>query len=879
MCDCRSKYKDSSLSIDERIKDLIQRMTIEEKVRQLDQYGNDEIVTKKSTGSNENDEVKMIIQWDKVEEVIGKLGVGSIQNRNSDAEINNALQKYALERTRLGIPILFGEEALHGLFRPGCVIFPQQIALASTWDPKLAEQVGHSIAAETRSFGMHEVWAPVIDLARDPRWGRVEETYGEDTYLSSRFAVAMVKGMQGNDVSQPDRVISEPKHFSAYGVPTGGINCAPATIGSHEHHAYYLPVFEAAFTEGGAFNTMCSYSSVDGVPCSADYHLLTEVLRKQWKMPGFVRSDMCCISMLHVGHNVADTNEEAIRQALEAGVDMQLFDFSHEFYQNSIIKMVGEGTINEDIVDSAVSRVLRVKFMLGLFDNPYTDIGLSEKVVRCEKHQNIALEVARKSMCLLKNERNTLPLKEDIGTIAVIGPSAAELRLGDYCVAPEGFEAITLLDGIRKSVSCSTKVHYSKGCGIMESDMMVVPKCWLKNEDGSQGIKGQYFNNDKMTGVPVLTRVDDQVNFNWIYTKPSEVVDANLFSVRWTGKLIPDKSFMGYLGTSSNDSMRLWVNSSLMIDGWGEERDATQMKPFQFEKGKEYDIIIEYCKDARGVRVMLGWSYGNDDIEEAVKVAANADVAIVALGDSEETSGENLDRADLNLPGRQLELLKAVFATGTPVILVLQNGRPLSITWEAEHIPAILEAWFPGEKGGKAIAEVLFGTINPAGRLPISFPKSVGQLPVYYSRKPAGGRSYIEMDKQPLYPFGYGLSYTKFDYDNLKISTDKIKSNEKVTITFDVTNIGQRAGEEVAQLYVCDCYSSVVKPAKELKGFKRICIKTGEKITLSFILGPDELRTLNTKFQWVVEPGQFNVMVGPNCEDIKLTGTFDVIRT
>jgi len=876
MSDGKKKYKDSSLSIDERIEDLIRRMTIEEKVRQLDQYGNAEIVTKKIAFSNEDNSGEMIIQWDKVEEVIGKLGVGSIQNRNSYAQINNELQKYALEKTRLGIPILFSEEGLHGLLKPGCTIFPQQIALASTWEPKLAEQVGHSIAAETRSFGMHEVWGPVIDLARDPRWGRVEETYGEDTYLSSRFAVAMVKGMQGNDVSQPDRVVSEPKHFSAYGVPEGGINCAPATIGSHEHHAYYLPVFEAAFTEGGAFNTMCSYSSVDGVPCSANHHLLTEVLRKQWKMPGFVRSDMCCISMLHVGHNVADTNEEAIRQALEAGVDMQLFDFSHEFYQSTIIKMVAEGIINEAIVDQAVSRVLRVKFMLGLFENPYTDTELSKKVVRCEKHQNIALEVARKGICLLKNERDVLPLKKDIGTIAVIGPSAAKPRLGDYCVAPEGFHAITLLDGIKKIVSYQTKVNYSKGCGIMESDMMVVPKHWLKNEDGSQGIIGQYFNNDSMKGEPVLTRVDDQVNFNWIYTKPSEVVDANLFSVRWTGRLIPDKSFKGYLGTSSMDSMRLWVNGNLIVDGWGEKKDATQMKPFQFEEGKEYGIILEYCKDARGVRVMLGWSYGNDDIEEAVKVATNADVAIVALGDSEETSGENLDRADLNLPGRQLELLKAIYATGTPVILVLLNGRPLSITWEAEHVIAIVEAWFPGEKGGLAIAEVLFGDINPAGRLPISFPKSVGQLPVYYSRKPAGGKSYVEMDKQPLYPFGFGLSYTNFAYDNLKISPNKIKSNEKITVTFDVTNIGKCVGEEVAQLYVCDCYSSVVKPAKELKGFKRICIQPGEKITLSFELGPKELRTLTTKLQWVVEPGQFNVMVGPNCEDIKLMGAFYV---
>lgn len=870
-------YKDSNFSIEERIEDLLKRMTIEEKVRQIDQYSGSEITTFIDSNNDTGKQGKMIIEWDKVKNVIGELGVGSIQNRNSNAEINNALQRYALENTRLGIPVLFSEEALHGLFKPGCTIFPQQIALASTWEPELAEQVGHCIAAETRSFGMHEVFAPVIDLGRDPRWGRIEEGYGEDTYLSSRMAVAMVKGMQGDDVSQPDRVVSEPKHFSGYGVPTGGLNCAPAAIGMHEHYAYYLPVFEAAFSEGGALNTMCSYSSIDGVPCASDHHLLTDVLRGQWNMKGFVRSDMCAISMLHTGHDVADSEREAIRMALEAGVDMQLYDFSHELYQESIINMVKDGVLNEETVDRAVSRVLRIKFMLGLFDKPYTDTELSNKVVRCEKHQQLALEVARKAVCLLKNSGGLLPLKKDIKSIAVIGPSADEPRLGDYCVSPQGFKAVTLLDGIKKMVSPNTEVHYAKGCDILDSELMAVPGHWLKNDEGKQGLKGEYFNNDKPEGKPVLTRVDQQINFNWIFTKPSDSVDANLFSVRWTGKLVPDRDFNGYLGTSSMDSIRLWVDGILLTDSWGKGKNTTQMVPFCFEAGRAYELLIEYRNDARGARVVLGWSYGSKDINEAVHSAAKADVAIVALGDSDETSGENFDRADLNLPGRQLELLKAVFSTGTPVVLVLLNGRPLSITWEAEHIPAIVEAWFPGEKGGQAIAEALFGDVNPAGRLPISFPKHVGQLPVHYSRKPAGGLKYIEMDRQPLFPFGYGLSYTHFAYDNLQVSSGEINKDEKVNVTFDVTNDGTCAGEEVAQLYVRDCYSSVVRPFKELKGFKRIYLEPGEKKTLSFTLGPKELQILNQHFQWVVEPGQFNIMVGPDSENIKLIASFEVI--
>lgn len=857
-------YKNPNLPIEERIEDLLNQMTLEEKLRQIDQYSGSDILTK-----------DMKIVWDNVKEVINTKGIGSLQNRNSNAVINNELQRYAIENTRLGIPILFSEEALHGLHKPGCTIYPQQITLASSWSPELAEKVGHGIARETRSFGMHEVWCPVIDLVRDPRWGRVEETYGEDTYLSSRLAASMVKGLQGNDVSQPDRVVSEPKHFAGYGVPTGGLNCAPAIIGRHELFAYYLPVFEAAFVEGGAFNTMCSYSSIDGIPCVSDHELMTEVLRDQWKIPGFVRSDMCAISMLNEGHNTASTKEDAIRQALEAGVDMQLYDYSHDIYQNSIMNMINNGTISLEVLDTAVSRVLRVKFLLGLFENPYTDDTLSHKVVRCDEHQAMALEVARKGICLLKNEGELLPLRKNLKSIAVIGPSAAEARLGDYCVEPEGFKAISILDGIKDMVSPDTEIHYAKGCSILDSDIMVIPSKWLRTSTGERGLNGEYFNNANMSGTPVFTTVDSEINFNWIYSKPSENVDANLFSVKWTGKLVPDKDITGYIGTSSMDSMRLWIDGELIIDGWGFDKDATAMKSFSFVANKEYNLLIEYCKDERGVRVIFGWSYGNDDIKKAIEAASKAEVAIVALGDSEETSGENLDRADLKLPGRQLELVKAIYNTGTPIILVLQNGRPLSITWESEHIPAIVEAWFPGEKGGKAIAEILFGDVNPSGKLPISFPKSVGQLPVYYSRKIAGGLRYVEMDRKALYPFGYGLSYTKFKYSNLQITQDEAKDSY-ATVQFDVTNIGERAGEEIAQLYIRDCFTSVVKQYMELKGFNRIHLNPGETKTLIFELGHDELKLLNLKYEWVVEAGDFEVMVGPDSENIKLTGGFNV---
>lgn len=858
-------YLDKNLSIEDRIDDLLSRMTLEEKVRQLDIYsGNEFFDSSNSTESN----------FDKLEETSAGVGIGCIQNRYSNAKFNNAIQKYIVENTRLGIPILFSEEALHGLIWPGCTIFPQQIALASTFEPDMAMRQGRAIATECRSLGIHETWSPVLDLARDPRWGRVEEGYGEDTYLSARFAESMVKGLQSDDLTREDTIIAEPKHFSGYGAPTGGLNCAPAMMGRHEHAFYCLPVFEAAF-KAGALNTMCSYNSIDGTPVACDRSLLTGILRDKWNMPGFVRADMTAVAMLHTCHFVADSPREAIRMGLEAGVDMQLYDFPHDVYQDNIIDLVQKGDIEESVVNTAASRVLRVKFMLGLFENPYTDEQLSSQFVHSEKHVKTALDVARKAICLLKNNDNTLPLNKDITSIAVIGPSAAVPRFGDYSTPGECKSAISLLDGIKDAVSSETEVLFAKGCNILESELMPIPCDWLKDNDNNTGLKGEYFNSESFDGQPAHVRNDNQINFNWIYSKPADGINADRFSVRWTGKIVPDRSFDGYVGISSMDSMRLWIDDELIVDGWG-EKDATQMIPFKLSQGEDHSVKIEYLNDHRGVRVIFGYSYGDTDMDNAVETAKKAKVAIVAVGDSEETCGENLDRADLNLPGRQAELVKRIYETGTPVILVLQNGRPLSLTWEMEHVQAIIEAWPIGEQGGKAIAEAIFGDVNPAGRLPMSFPKSVGQIPVNYNRRPFGATKYVEMDWLPLLPFGYGLSYTTFKYSNLNISSKVIATNETVSVSFDVTNIGDCAGEEVAQLYIHDTYSSVVRPYKELAGFKRVHLNKGETKNVTLELGYEQLRLLNPDFEWIVEPGKFEVMVGPNSADFPLLGEFVV---
>ncbi|MGL4737571.1 MAG: glycoside hydrolase family 3 N-terminal domain-containing protein [Cellulosilyticaceae bacterium] len=857
-------FQNEKLDIEERIQDLVSRMTLEEKVRQLDIYSWSEF-------KEDYDEFDL----EKFLSVSGETNIGCLQNRYSNAAQNNRIQREALKTSRLPIPILFSEEALHGLIWPDCTVFPQQIALASTFDAELGFKQGRAIAKECRSFGIHETWSPVLDLARDPRWGRVEEAYGEDTYLASRFAEEMVKGLQGDDLTSQDSIVAEVKHFSGYGAPTGGLNCAPAMMGKHEHEFYCLPVFEAAF-KAGALNTMCSYNSIDGIPVAGDRKLLTDKLRGELGMKGFVRADMTAIIMLHRCHFVVESQKEAIRMAIEAGVDMQLYDFPHEVYQGHLMDLVKEGGLDEAVVNLSVSRVLRVKFMLGLFENPYVDEALSEKVVHCDEHVAIAREVAQKAICLLENKNNLLPLKKDIKTLAVIGPSAATPRFGDYSAPAEGCKsAVTVLEGIQNAVSEDTEVLYAKGCNILESEVMVIPASWLKTADGREGLTAEYFNSVTFEEVPVITKVDPQINFNWIYSKPAEGVNADHFAVRWTGILAPQETIDGFIGLSSMDSMRLWIDGELVVDGWGENL-ASQMKPFLFEKGKEYDVKIEFMNDQRGVRVIFGYNTGNSDMENAIAIATQADVAIVAVGDSEETCGENLDRADLNLPGRQLELVRKIYETGTPVVLVLQNGRPLSITWEAEHIPAIIEAWHVGEQGGHAIADVIFGDVNPAGRLPISFPKSVGQIPVHYNRRPFGATKYVEMDWNPLYPFGFGKSYTEFKYENLKLSSETIAQSETIKVSVDVTNVGSLYGEEVPQLYIHDTVSSVVRPYKELAGFERIGLQAGETKTVTFELGERQLRVLNPDFEWVVEKGQFEVMVGPNAIDLPLQTTFRV---
>lgn len=850
---------------EDEISKLIAQMTVAEKLDQLDE------------------DIKGI-DFEKIPEPDRSYCKEHLFSRNSDARTNNIIERYALEHTRLKIPFLIHEEGLHGLYRADSTIFPQQMTLGSTFEPELARKMGEGIASEGRTKGIQEVWAPVLDLARDPRWGRTEETFGEDTYLSSKMGAAVVRGMQGDDKSclkDNFHVLSELKHFTAYGNPIGGLNCAPTTMGRHDSFAYCMPVFEEAIKKAGAFNVMASYNSIDGVPVIADKNLLTEMLRDEWGMPGLVRSDMLAIAMQHTAHYTCATQNEALRNAVKAGVDVQLYDYSHEEYRRLMNALLQDGEITMEDLDKSVARVLRCKFALGLFENPFVDETLEAKTVHCQKHKDTALEIARKGAVLLKNQDNILPLSKDIKKIALLGPNATQAVMGDYHVEPS-FKPVTLADGLRALLP-QTEVLIEKGCNIMQTGIHPIESWWMKADprpdhginEGDSGFTGEYFNGEDFSGVPVLTRIDSSINFNWIMQKPDEAIDSSKFCVRWSGRICLDTSFSGRLGLSTSDSMRLYLDDKLIVDGWG-KNDANVMVPCELKRGQEYAIKIEFRNDARAPRVIFGYDLGEENFEKAVSLAKQADIAIVALGESNETSGENFDRTTLELPGSQLDFLKAIYMSGTPVVLVLNTGRPVSCVWEQENIQAILQAGFNGELGGQAVAEILFGDVNPSGRLSMSYPKSIGQIPCHYSRKPAGGRKYVEMDWNPLYPFGFGLSYTEFAYSDLVLSSNEIAPDGELTVSFTLKNVGTRQGEEVAQLYIRDCFTSMVRPTLELKGFQKVSLMPNESVKLSFKLGFSELKMLNGDYNWVVEPGEFKVMVGRNSSELLLNDKFFV---
>ena len=747
-------YKDPSLSIDIRLSDLLSRMTLEEKVGQLLCPLGWEMYEIHGSEVHPSGKFKQLIKernagmlWATYRaDPWTKKTLANGLNPELSAKAGNALQKYVMENTRLGIPMFLAEEAPHGHMAIGATVFPTGIGMAATWSPELVKEVGQVIAKEIRSQGGHISYGPVLDLTRDPRWSRVEETFGEDPVLSGILGASMVDGLGGGNLSQKYATIATLKHFLAYAVPEGGQNGNYASVGIRDLHQNFLPPFRKAI-DSGALSVMTSYNSIDGIPCTSNHYLLTQLLRNEWKFCGFVVSDLYSIEGIHESHFVALTKENAAIQSVTAGVDV---DLGGDAYTN-LCHAVQSGQMDKTVIDTAVCRVLRMKFEMGLFEHPYVDPKIAAKTVRRKEHIELARKIAQSSITLLKNENSILPLSKTINKVAVIGPNADNRynMLGDYTAPQEDSNVKTVLDGILTKLSPS-RVEYVRGCAI---------------------------------------------------------------------------------------------------------RDTTV---------NEIEQAIEAARRSEVVIVVVGGSSARD-FKTSYKETGAAVAEEGSVSDME--CGEGFDRASLSLLGRQQELLESLQKTGKPLIVVYIEGRPLEKNWASEYADALLTAYYPGQEGGNAIADVLFGDYNPSGRLPISVPRSVGQIPVYYNQKAPRNHDYVEVSSSPLYSFGYGMSYTTFEYSDLQVVQ---KSARCFEVSFKVKNTGKYDGEEVSQLYMRDEYASVVQPMKQLKHFERFHLKKGEEKKVTFVLTEEDFFLVNYTLKKVVESGNFHLMIGAASNDIRL---------
>ncbi len=828
---CQDKepvYLNPDQPIATRVRDLISRMTLEEKISQLGAF----------------------------EPAIPRLG----------------LSAYTI-----------GAECLHGVVTTNpsvpTTVFPQAIGMASTWDPGLIYKVASAISDEGRALANKyndkrylTFFAPVINMARDPRWGRVQETYGEDPYLTSRLGVAFVKGLQGNN-SKYLKVAATLKHFAVYS-DEWGRHWSSANVGNEVLREYYLPQFKACVTNADAQSVMVAFNAINGVPCTADRELLTGILRDEWGFDGYVISDAGGIRNLYDTHRYVSSPEGAAAVALKAGVDVDLRGSTYEGY---LLKAVREGLVSTKSIDSALARVLTVKFRLGMFDPPgmvpYTKIPYS--VVNSETHKELALQTALESIVLLKNENHLLPVSKEVKSIAVIGPNAAVCQFGTYSGISS--DSITPLQGIRNAVSSGTRVLYAKGCGIWSTiQAKYLTPAGAKH--GQHGWRGEYFDNKSLSGKPVLVRIDKQINFNWRWGTPAASIHRNDYSARWTATLVPPVTRTYQFQMNTDDGGRLYIDGKLLIDQWQDQSPHTYTASIRLDAGHSYDIKMEYFQDVDNACAHLGWDY-EPSIEQAAKVASEADLAIVFVGEDRSVQEESHDRSRLSLPGVQENLIKEVYKANPKTIVVLINGAPLSIDWTKANIPGIIEAWFPGEEGGKAIADVILGDYNPGGKLPITFYRSIAQLPPFYNYDIRKGRTYMYFREKPLFPFGYGLSYTRFKYSNLEIRPKVISPTGKVHVSVDVQNVGNREGDDVVELYVHDTAPGLKRPIKELEGFQRVKLQPGEINRIKFVLTANQLAFYNSSLRrWKVDQGKFNVMIGNSSADIKLKGSFKVLK-
>jgi len=749
-------YENPKVDIEQRITDLLSQMTLEEKTCQTATlYGYNRVLKDELPTPDWKNQI-----WKdgiaNIDEHLNGWGPGSKSIYATDLEKHvwamNETQRFFIEETRLGIPADFTNEGLRGVAAPLATSFPSESGLGHTWDTELVREVGRITAREARALGYTNIYAPTLDVARDQRWGRVEDVYGEDPYLASRLGVEMVKGLQENYT-----VASTAKHFAVYSVGKGAREGQARTdpqVSPREVENILLPPFIAAIKEAGVLGVMSSYNDYDSIPVTGSDYWLTQRLRKDFGFRGYVVSDSAAVEYLYNKHAVATDMKDAVRQSILAGLNVKTNFTRPEDFILPLRELVKEGKVPVKILDDRVRDVLRVKFTTGLFDHPYIeDAHHTKSIVNSAENQQVALRAARESLVLLKNDKNVLPLSKQIKSIAVIGPNADDQTLTNYRYGPSAVQSVTVRQGIQNLLGSSVKVNYAKGCEV--------------------------------------------VNEHWPET---EVLPEPL------------------------------------------------------------------TKEEQG------------QIDEAVEAAKNSEIAIVVLGDSSKTVGESASRTSLDLPGRQLELVRAVYAVGKPVIVVLLNGRPISINWVNKYVPGIIEGWFPGAQGGTAIAEVLFGDYNPGGKLTMTFPKTAGQIPYNFPTKPSaqweGEKSRVN---GALYYFGYGLSYTTFAYTNLRVTPTQQKASGNVSVSVDVQNTGTREGTEIVQLYTRDLVSSVTTYEKNLRGFQRVFLKQGETKTITFTLTPADLSLWDREMKFVVEPGMFRVMIGASSEDIRLKADFEIL--
>jgi beta-glucosidase len=788
---------------------------------------------------------------------------------------------------RLGVPQYnWWNEALHGVARAGvATVFPQAIGLAATWDTGLLLQVASAIGDEARAKhhefarqgqrGIYQgltFFAPNLNIFRDPRWGRGQETYGEDPYLTARMGVAFVQGLQGTDATYL-KVVATPKHYAVHSGPESSRHEFDAQVDERDLRDTYLPAFEAAVTEGGASSIMCAYNRYAGEPCCSNSRLLTDILRKEWKFSGYVVSDCWAISDIFQGHKTVPTREEAAGRSLRAGCDLTC---GPEF--GWLVDALKRGLVAEADIDAAVARLFTARFRLGLFDPPemvpFARIPYSLNDSR--EHDLLALRAARESIVLLKNDADTLPFNENTETIAVIGPNAddVDVLLGNYNGTPS--KPVTVLAGVRNRASWGSKVIHAKGALLIDGLVSAtpIPASALQplGRPGAEGLVGQFFDNPDLQGSPVLTTLDSQIDFDWASGTPGAGVPQDRFSVRWTGRLTAPKTGQYTLAVSGDDGFRLYLDGVLVIDDWKVGSERTGRYDVKLVAGAPHEIRLEHFENAGGASCRLKWIMPTDElIPEALKAAFAADAVVLVLGLSPRLEGEQMnvpaegfsggDRLALDLPKSQQRLLEAVASLGKPLALVLLNGSAVAVNWASEKAPAILTAWYPGQQGGNAVADVLFGNYNPAGRLPVTFYRAAGQLPPFDDYR-MSGRTYRFFTGAPLFPFGHGLSYTRFAYGGLRLSSSRIRPGETTRVSVDVKNVGVIAGDEVVQLYVTDEQASVPVPLRSLQGFSRISLAPGEQKTVSFSVTPRALSILGKDMERAVEPGVFTITVG-----------------